>query len=45
MALTHCTDIDLPAHMKPRDFDHAAIHRASCTPLCTPNLATTRGRT
>jgi DNA-binding beta-propeller fold protein YncE len=29
MALTHCADIDLPAHVKPGGFDHAAIHRAS----------------
>jgi DNA-binding beta-propeller fold protein YncE len=28
MALTHCADIDLPAHVKPGGFDHAAIHRA-----------------
>jgi DNA-binding beta-propeller fold protein YncE len=29
MVLTHCADIDLPAHVKPGGFDHAAIHRAS----------------
>ena len=29
MALTHHTDIDLPAHRGPGGFDHAAVHRAS----------------
>jgi len=29
MALTHHTDIDLPAHRTPGGFDHAAVHRAS----------------
>ena len=29
MALTHHTDIDLPAHRTSGGFDHAAVHRAS----------------
>jgi DNA-binding beta-propeller fold protein YncE len=29
MALTHYTDIDLPAHRTSGGFDHAAVHRAS----------------
>ena len=29
MALTHHTDIDLPAHRGPGGFDHAAVHRVS----------------
>src|SRR5712691_6817279 len=29
MALTHHTNIDLPAHRTPGGFDHAAVHRAS----------------
>ena len=29
MALTHHTDIDLPAHRTPGGFDHAAVHRVS----------------
>ncbi len=28
MTLEHLGYIDLPAHHKPGDFDHAAVHRA-----------------
>jgi DNA-binding beta-propeller fold protein YncE len=28
MALAHCADISLPAHVKPGGIDHAVVHRA-----------------